>query len=126
VVFAQPISYDVSGIQGRQVGLRVDNAQTHFQEVALKQIVNVTRYYHLGSQQVAECRGGVLYYLLSDHPSMALRAGLGSTALTVDSSAAKVAEPGNHLATSVELDSQAATGDLWEWGMADADDQSAG
>jgi RHS repeat-associated protein len=73
-----------SGIQGGQVGLRLDNAHTHFQEVALRQFVNVTQYYYLGGQRVALRRDGGLTYLLADH--------LGSTALTVDSSGAKVAE----------------------------------
>jgi hypothetical protein len=58
-----------SGIQGGQVGLRVENAHTHFQEVALKRLVNVTQYYYLGGQRVALRRDGGLTYLLADHPS---------------------------------------------------------
>jgi hypothetical protein len=73
-----------SGIQGGQVGLRVGNAHTHVQEVALKRLVNVTQTYYLGGQRVALRRDGGLTYLLADH--------LGSTALTVDRNGAKVAE----------------------------------
>jgi len=52
----------------------------------------VTKYYYIGGQRVALRQGGTLYYLLMDHPSASLRAGLGSTALTVNSSGVRVAE----------------------------------
>ncbi len=44
----------------------------------------VKKYYYAGSTRVAENSGGTLYYLLTDH--------LGSTALTLDSSGARVTE----------------------------------
>ena len=44
----------------------------------------VKKYYYAGATRVAESSGGVLYYLLTDH--------LGSTALTLDSSGARVTE----------------------------------
>jgi len=61
----------------------------------------VTKYYHLGSQQVAMYKGDVLYYLHGYHPSASLacvcaagagRTSLGSTSLTTDASGNIVAQ----------------------------------
>jgi hypothetical protein len=44
----------------------------------------VRKNYHFGDQLVATRRGDEVYFIHGDHPSAALRAGLGSTSLTTD------------------------------------------
>ena len=53
--------------------------QTLYNNQAVDTLNTETRYYHAATQRVAMRKNGTLYYLLSDHPSIALRAGLGST-----------------------------------------------
>ena len=48
--------------------------------------------YYAGSVRVAMRDNGTLYFLLSDHPSTALRRALGSTSLTLDSSGNRITE----------------------------------
>ncbi|RME60313.1 RHS repeat-associated core domain-containing protein, partial [Candidatus Parcubacteria bacterium] len=52
----------------------------------------VVKYYYAGSQRVAMRRNGTLYFLLADHPSTRLRAGLGPTTLTTDAAGNQLAE----------------------------------
>jgi RHS repeat-associated protein len=51
-----------------------------------------TKYYYAGGQRIAMRQGTTLYYLLGDHPSTSLRAGLGSTSITTDAGGNKIAE----------------------------------
>jgi len=50
-----------------------------------------TYYYHAG-KRVAMREDGTLYWLLTDHPSLTLRASLGSTAMALTASGAPAAE----------------------------------
>jgi len=48
--------------------------------------------YYANGRRVAMRENSTVYYLLTDHPSLTLRTGLGSTAITTDSSGSRVAE----------------------------------
>jgi hypothetical protein len=73
-----------SGIDGGPVGLRMSNAHTHFDDVYVKEVVNIRKYYFFGGQRVAMRRDNVLYYIAGDH--------LGTTSLVLDAQGTKVAE----------------------------------
>jgi hypothetical protein len=72
------------GFHRGQAGVRVDHAPTHFKEVTLKKVVNVSRYYFFNGQRIALRRDNVVQYVLGDH--------LGSTTLVLDQNGAKVDE----------------------------------
>jgi RHS repeat-associated protein len=44
----------------------------------------VRKFYYFGGQRIAMRLNGVLYYLVGDHPSAALRTGLGTTSLVLN------------------------------------------
>ena len=52
----------------------------------------VRSYYYHGGRRIAMRENGTLYWLLTDHPSLTLRASLGSTAVVANEGGAKVAE----------------------------------
>jgi RHS repeat-associated protein len=73
-----------SGIVGGKVGLRVENAHSHFKEAALKSFVQVTRYYFFNGVRVALRKDNQVLYLAGDH--------LGTTSVVVNGSGIKMAE----------------------------------
>ena len=74
----------VNGILGGKVGLRVENAHSHFKDAALKSFVQVTRYYFFNGVRVALRKDNRVQYLAGDH--------LGTTSVVVDGSGTKVGE----------------------------------
>ncbi len=77
-------SYTFGGIHGGQVGLRIDQAHTHFKEVYLRAFSQVTKYYTFGGQRIAMRRDHVLYFLAADH--------LGTVSVVLDAAGNKVDE----------------------------------
>ncbi len=75
----------------------------------------VTKYYFLGAQRIAMRRGGVVYYLHTDH--------LGSTSLATDAGGARVAEQryypygDTRYAISAPPTDRLYTGQRWEEGL---------
>ncbi|MBK9095256.1 MAG: hypothetical protein IPM84_21360 [Anaerolineae bacterium] len=63
---------------------------TIYEKMTSGSSTTITKYYQAGGQRIALRVNGVVYW--PDHPSAKLRVGLGSTALTLDSSGARQTE----------------------------------